>query len=98
MSDLGFDNHHDSPGCVCYAQNAGLFCSVCAPNDLTADDVAADVNLAGKDITAMKPANGVWRVEDVAKFRDGPSSPSPCNIYSHRQHWFLVSIPSGHSQ
>lgn len=56
-------------------------CSACAPRHAKPDEIASEIT---------KRLGVVVHIEDVAKHRPGPSSPTPCNHDGHRQHWFLV--------
>jgi hypothetical protein len=65
-------------------QNIGFTSSVCAELSVQAADVEHEVS---------EILGGEWVAVDLARVRDGPSTPNPCNhpptVASHR-HWFLM--------
>lgn len=66
--------------------STGMFCcSVCAPQDMTGEEVAADVRLhhlpAGTE--------GGWRLSGDKAFADGTPIPSVCEHDASRRHWLL---------
>ena len=74
-------------GAVMFAELVGLTCSMCAPVIMGQEEVEAAAML----ITS--PQLGAWRAVDKSQppISLGAKTPSPCNLYQDRQHWFLVS-------
>ncbi len=61
-----------------------VHCSVCAPTEMTRDEVAQSVNLARPNGTD-KP----WHISSDATFTDGLPHPRACDQDSTRRHWLL---------
>jgi hypothetical protein len=80
----------DAP--VVFADLAGLSCSVCAPDAMTASEVEAFANAHGP-----KSNFGKWVTVDKSKLgflREvglGQATPNPCNQVAGRKHWFLLN-------
>ena len=75
-------------GAVMYANLVGMTCSVCAPLIMGQEEVEAAAMLL-----AEPRGEGPWRAIDKSQppLSMGAKTPSPCNVYPDRQHWFLVS-------
>lgn len=74
-------------GAVMFAELFGISCSLCAP--LLMDE--AEVEAAA--MIMATPRKGPWKAVDKSKppVSIGAPTPSPCNVYPGRQHWFLIS-------
>lgn len=59
--------------------------SACAPAGISEREIEAATN------AAVKPTGSAWWITDIARFRPGPHTPSPCKHDPSRQHWFLIS-------
>lgn len=61
-----------------------LCCSVCAPVEMTPEEVEREVN----DKSPSGTTNG-WTISTDKAFADGTPIPAPCNMGGGRQHWLL---------
>jgi hypothetical protein len=61
-----------------------VHCSVCAPVEMTADEIEKSVNMAHP-----VGADTRWHISDEAKFADGLPHPRPCDQDSTRIHRLL---------
>lgn len=61
-----------------------LCCSVCAPVEMAAADVAAEAERTCPAGTEMG-----WQVSTDTAFHTGEAIPCPCNKLPGRQHWLL---------
>lgn len=86
-------NHPEFPddptlgGAVVFAELLGFTVSICAPLIMDQQEVEQNAMLM------CKPAHGPWQAVDKSKppISIGAPTPSPCNVYPDRQHWFLLS-------
>jgi len=76
--------------------SVGLFySSVCAPSDMSREDVAAAVNeqdadsLRGVDLAKYAGHTPQWVVSEDTNFRTGQTNPCPCEDDPSRKHWLL---------
>lgn len=61
----------------------GLLCaSVCAPAEMTGEEVAAEMLPSGT-------SHGKWCVSDEKTFAGGEPMPCPCEQDPSRRHWLL---------
>jgi hypothetical protein len=76
-------------GAVVFAEFYGLTCSICAPRIMD----EAEVEVAA--MVLLQPRGRPWKAVDKSKppISIGAPTPSPCNQYPDRQHWFLISDP-----
>lgn len=74
-------------GAVVFASLMGFTCSICAPRLMGQEEVEAAAMIL------VEPKLGPWRAVDksLPPISIGEPTPSPCNLYGDRQHWFLVS-------
>lgn len=74
-------------GAVMFAKLLGYSCSICAPLIMDQQEVEAAAMIM------LKPARGPWRCVDKSQppISIPGKTPSPCNQYADRQHWFLIS-------
>jgi hypothetical protein len=63
-----------------------FYCSVCAPKEMTAEDVEAETNL----ILICGTTKG-WTISDEGKFSNGAPMPSECESDGSRRHWLLIA-------
>jgi hypothetical protein len=62
--------------------STGLFCmSVCAPKDMSQEDVEVAANLAS--------GTNRWKISDDECFAQGGKIPVQCEQNENRQHWLL---------
>jgi hypothetical protein len=70
-----------------YSYAAGVWCSVCAHESMTAKQVAAAVN------RMLKPRAEEWRVVNRADLlADMSPTPTRCNQSRSHLHWFLCAF------
>jgi hypothetical protein len=62
-----------------------VHCSVCAPADMSVEEVVRAVNLQNPAGTS----NG-WTLSDAEEFSDGTPMPAPCNEETDRLHYLMV--------
>ena len=68
-----------------YVYSAGfVHCSVCAPAEMTPEEVASAVNL--EQPTGI---SSPWEVSSDPEFADGSPNPAPCSR-AGRRHWLLA--------
>jgi len=70
-------------------------CSVCAPGEMTSEQVAEAVNvqdgqaLSGAGLEHRVGTTPQWHVSDDKTFKGGETNPCPCNDMPARKHWLL---------
>jgi hypothetical protein len=72
-----------------YFRGGGLTCSICAPEDIPAEDIEA---FAYRQLGATEDGNE-WRIFDQSKLESlqaTAATPQLCNHASNRLHWFLI--------
>jgi hypothetical protein len=69
-----------------YSRGGGLTCSICAPQDITAEEVEA---FAYQQLGATEDGNQ-WRIFDRSKLESAAATPHLCNHAPDRLHWFLI--------
>lgn len=60
-------------------------CSACAPADMTAEEVVAEVNRVVLPTGIESP----WSVSADPAFKGGEPNPGPCDRQEGRRHWLL---------
>lgn len=75
----------DAP--VVFAELAGMTCSICAPDTMT----AAEVERFANNDHGPKSNFGKWVTVDKSKLGLGQPTPNPCNQVAGRRHWFLLN-------